>query len=98
MFLDCLREKRQPELPYDIYSAVNLSSVAILAHRSILNGGIPYDIPDFHLEECRKQYENDRETPFCGTDGSKPTIPCCSVPDYKPTEEQLKKYFKLIED
>ncbi len=96
MFLDCIREGRQPEHPYDIYSAVAMSSVAILAHRSILNGGAAYDIPDFRLEEARKQYENDRETPFYGSDGSEPTVPCCSVADYKPTEEQLKNYRKAL--
>ena len=94
MFLECIRGKKQPEYPYDIYSAVTMSSVAILAHRSILNGGIPYDIPDFRLEECRKEYENDRQTPFHGTDGSKPNIPCCSKTNYKPTNEQLKNYFE----
>lgn len=98
MFLDCIREGKQPEHPYDIYSAVNMASVAILAHRSILNGGQPYDIPDFRLEECRKQYENDRHTPFYGTDGSKPDIPCCSVTDYKPTDEQMKKYCEMFDN
>jgi hypothetical protein len=96
MFLECIRGKKQPEYPYDIYSAVTMSSVAILAHRSILNGGIPYDIPDFRLEECRKEYENDRQTPFHGTDGSKPNIPCCSKTNYKPTNEQLKNYFESL--
>lgn len=98
MFLDCIREGKQPEHPYDIYSAVNMASVAILAHRSILNGGQPYDIPDFRLEECRKQYENDRHTPFYGTDGSEPDIPCCSVTDYKPTDEQMKKYCEMFDN
>lgn len=70
MFVDCIKAKVQPEHPFDIYSAVNISSVGILSHRSILDGGIPYDIPDFHKEECRKQYENDRLTPFYGSDGS----------------------------
>lgn len=98
MFRDCLREGRQPEHPYDIYSAVTMSSVAILGHRSVLGGGQYYDIPDFRNEECRKQYENDRETPFHGTDGSKPTIPCCSVADYHPTDEQMANYKKMIED
>lgn len=92
MFLECIREGKQPEHPYDIHSAVTMASVGILAHRSILNGGKPYDIPDFHLEECRKEYVNDRQTPFYGTDGSKPNIPCCSNPDYKPTQEQIQKY------
>lgn len=96
MFRDCIRDSRQPEHPYDIYSAVTMSSVAILGHRSVLNGGQPYDIPDFRNEDYRKQYENDRETPFYGTDGSEPTIPCCSVTDYTPSEEQKKAYYEAI--
>ncbi len=95
-FLDCIRENRQPEFPFDIYSAVTMSSVGILAHRSILNGGMPYDIPDFRLEEDMKKYENDRLTPFYGPDGSEPTLPCCSHPDYKPTEAQLKAFDELM--
>lgn len=75
-FLRCVRENRKPV--FDEYFATTIASVAILAHRSILNGGIPYDIPDFKKEEDRVKYENDRETPFYGSDGSKPTIPCCS--------------------
>ena len=96
MFLDCIKEKRQPEHPYDIYSAVNMACVAILAHRSILNGGIPYHIPDFHLEECRKEYENDRQSPFQYTDGTEPNIPCCSNPDFSPTQEQIEKTKELL--
>lgn len=95
-FLDCIKEHKQPEHPFDIYSAVNMSSVAILAHRSMLEGGVPYDIPDFHLEENRQKYENDRLSPFFGADGSEPTLPCCSHPDYKPTEEQLKAFDDLL--
>ena len=92
-FLDCIREGHQPEHPFDIHSAVNMSSVAILAHRSMLDGGMPYDIPDFHLEEERAKWENDRLTPFYGSDGSAPTLPCCSHTDHKPTEKQLDLYF-----
>ena len=96
MFLDCIRNNTEPEHPFDIQSAVNMSSVAILAHRSMLENGKPYDIPDFTKESDRKLYENDRETPFYGTDGSKPTIPCCSHTDYKPTEIQVKKYKEVL--
>ncbi|MBQ9106253.1 MAG: Gfo/Idh/MocA family oxidoreductase [Clostridia bacterium] len=95
-FVDCIKNGCQPEFPFDIYSAVAMSSVAILAHRSMLEGGAPYDIPDFRLEECRKQYENDRLTPCYGENGVVPNIPCCSVTDYKPTEEQIKKYLDLV--
>lgn len=96
-FLDCIRQGKQPEHPFNVYSAVNMSSVAILAHRSMLDGGKPYDIPDFRNEECRKQYENDCLTPFHSSDENKPNISCCSKSDYAPTEEQLMKYHKSLE-
>jgi len=95
-FLDCIREGHQPEHPFDIHSAVAMSSVAILGHRSVLAGGQPFDIPDFHQEEARVQYENDRETPFYGTDGSKPTTPCCSHTDFAPTETQVEAYRNVL--
>ena len=95
-FLDCIREQKQPEHPFDVYSAVTMSSVAILSHRSVLEGGVPYDIPDFRLESERQKYENDRLSPFCGSDGSQPTLPCCSHPDYRPTEEQLRAFDELL--
>lgn len=96
MFLDCIREKRQPEHPFDIYSAVSMSSVAILAHRSVLNGNQPYDIPDFRREDDKAKYRNDRETPYYGSDGREPTIPCCSNPDFRPTAKQIELYNEAI--
>lgn len=96
MFVDCIKARIQPQHPFDIYSAVNMSSVGILSHRSMLDGDKPYDIPDFHKEECRKQYENDRLTPFYGSDGSEPTIPCCSHPSFKPDEKQIELYNKML--
>ena len=96
MFIDCVLQGKQPEHPFDVHSAVAMSSTAILAHRAVLAGGGTYDIPDFHLEECRKQYENDTDTPYYGSDGTEPNIPCCTNPDFKPTEEQLKLYEELV--
>ncbi|MBO4940398.1 MAG: Gfo/Idh/MocA family oxidoreductase [Clostridia bacterium] len=95
-FVECIREGKQPEHPFDIYSATVMSSVAILGHRSALENGKLYDIPDFRKEEDCKQYENDRLTPFYGPDGSEPTLPCYSHSDYAPTEKQLEMYKELI--
>ena len=82
MFVECIREGKQPEHPFDIHSAVTMSSVAILGHRSMLAGGAPIDIPDFHNEAERQKYENDTASPFWGADGSAPTIPCCSIKEF----------------
>ena len=92
MFLDCIKENRQPEHPFDIYSAINMSSVAILSHRSMLEGGKPYDIPDFRNEADREKYRNDTLSPFWLSDGTPPSYPCCSDPSYLPSEEQLANY------
>ena len=96
MFVRCIREGKQPEHPFNIYAATAMASTAILAHRSVLAGGAVYDVPDFRLEEDRVKYENDRETPFYGENGE-PTVPCCSDPSFRPTEEQLALFRKVFE-
>ncbi|MBQ3151528.1 MAG: Gfo/Idh/MocA family oxidoreductase [Clostridia bacterium] len=95
MFIECINEGKQPEHPFDIYSAVAMSSVAILSHRSMLEGGKPYDIPDFRDEKWCEMYKNDRLTPFYGTDGSEPTLPCSSKP-CEPTEKQLRMFREMV--
>lgn len=95
-FIDCIKEGKKPEHPYNIHSAVAMASVAILSHRSVLEGGKPFEIPDFHLEECRRQYENDDLSPFWSEDGKAPTVPACSRTDFAPTEEQIRKNEELL--
>ena len=73
-----------------------MASVGILAHRSILEGNKPFDIPDFRNEADRLKYENDDLTPFWGKNGEKPTLPCCSQPDYKPSETKRGAYEKAL--
>lgn len=97
MFLDCIKEKRQPEHPFDIYSATVMSSVAILAHHSVLEGGGTFDIPDFRQESDRQKYENDRRTPFICSDGRMPDLPSGSEPCCGPTAKQFELYMKDIE-
>ena len=93
-FFDCIRTRRKPT--FDVYFATTLASVAILSHRSLLEKGVPYDIPDFRKEEDRKQYENDHLTPFYGADGSSPTLPCCSNTEYRPDQELYSRYTEVV--
>ena len=92
-FFRCIREKAKPEM--DVYFATTMAAVGILGFRSILENR-PFDIPDMRNEEERKKYENDRETPFWGTDGSAPTIRCCSNADFKQKQEIIDKYNEAI--
>lgn len=96
MFIECIKEGKQPEYPFDIKSAIAMSSVAILSHRSALENGKPYEIPDFDNAADRTLYENDRLTPFVGSDGSQPTMPCCSHREYTRNEKQFELYKKAL--
>ena len=93
-FLNCIRTNTRPIM--DEYFATKLMSVAILAHRSVMAGGAPFDVPDFRSEADRKKYENDNATPFYYSDGRTPNIPCCSNPDYKPTAEMIERLKEAI--
>lgn len=92
-FFNCIRENRRPV--FDEYFATRCASVGILSHRSLLEFGVPYDIPDFTREEDMKKYENDTLTPFFSGE-NKPTMPCNSDPDYKPTEKQMENYLEML--
>lgn len=93
-FCAAIRENKQPM--FDVYFAATLSSVAIFAHRSALEYGVPYDIPDLRLEEERVKWENDHLTPMYGSDGSEPTMPNTHLSEYLPTEESMAEYDKAV--
>lgn len=95
-FFDCIREGKTPT--FDVYASTTMSSVAILAHRSALEGGKPYTLPDFRREADRVAYENDDLTPFWGSDGTPPNFPCCSRPDYKPSPEEIETYLAALDE
>ena len=89
-FFQCITEGKPS--PFDAYFATRMASVGILGHRSLLERGVPYDIPDFHLEADRDQYRNDEISPFYYSDGREPTCPCCSHPDYRPSQQQEENF------
>jgi predicted dehydrogenase len=95
-FLNCIRENKRPE--FDVYFGTTMASVAILGHRSMLENGVPYDIPDFRKEEDRVKYENDNLSPFYGTDGTEPTIAATSRPDYWLSAEGRDEYDRRVEE
>ena len=95
-FISCIRENRRPE--FDEYFATTMASVAILAHRSILEGNKAFDIPDLRLEEDRIRFENDVLTPFYGKNGELPTLPCCSDTGYTPSAEKTTAYNNALKE
>lgn len=43
----------------DIYQALDMGLPGILAYRSICNGNIPIEVPDFRRKDVREKYRND---------------------------------------
>lgn len=61
-FAEAIRKRRQPYL--DVYRGVAMSSVGILAWKSALQEGAPFEMPDFSKESSRKKYANDHWSPW----------------------------------
>lgn len=73
---------------FNVYRSVAMSATAVLALRSSLEGGKEFKIPDFTKEEERVLWENDHDSPFPDKNGYS-AFPCCSHPDYMPTDEDF---------
>ena len=71
--------------------------MGILEQRSLLEQGVPYDIPDFRKEEDRKKYENDHLCPLPRA-GKPADQPCCSHPDYEIDPVKYENYLKMVSE
>lgn len=105
-FIKDLEAGREPY--WNVYRATATASVAILAWRSVMNGNMAFDIPDFRREEDKRKYEYDDASPYPDANGhidfacsSKPYEP--SADDYAEAELKwfeksavLDDYFELI--
>lgn len=61
-FGNAIRTGKPPFL--DVYRGVAMSSVGILAWKSALEDGKPFEVPDFRKESIRKEYAQDTCSPF----------------------------------
>ena len=95
-FIDCINTGRTPF--FDVYTSTMMSAVGILAHRSVLGGGTPFDVPDFRREEDRALWENDTISPFYAYGTTEPTIQCGSDPNFRPDKNRRARYMKIMEE
>ena len=77
-FAEAIRRNEQPYL--NIYRALEMAMVAIQSWRSCLDKGSQFEIPDFHKESARKQYEDDTWSPW--PEDAKPGQPPPSIRGY----------------
>ena len=91
-FAEAIRTGEQPYL--DVYRGVAMSTVGILAWKSALQDGIPFNVPDFTSENERKKYENDKWSPFPEDAG--PGQPLPSILGKIEPSEEAKKLAKEV--
>ncbi len=95
-FGQAIQNNEQPYL--NVYRACAMSAIGILAWKSAVNGGIPYDVPKFDCEEDRKNYENDNWTPFLKEGDDPANFPPRTLSPWKPTEAAYEKAKQAWED
>ena len=61
-FANAIRSGKPPYL--DVYRGVAMSSVGILAWKSALEDGAPFEVPDFRQEKSRKPWAHDHWSPW----------------------------------
>lgn len=71
-FAQAIRTGKQPYL--NVYRAVAMSVIGILAWKSVLNNGASYAVPDFTSEKSRRECENDRWRPMDLDDPNAPPV------------------------
>ena len=95
-FAEAIRTGKPPFL--NVYRGVAMSSVGILAWKSALQDGQPFDVPDFRSETRRKRYENDNWSPW--PERARPGQPPASILGrLKPAKKDLafaRKVWKSV--
>jgi len=91
-FAESIRRGEQPYL--NVYRAVDMSIVGILAYKSALTGSVPLDVPDLRNESDRKRYEDDDWSP--DPSRKKPDQPLPSVLGHIEPSEAAVRFAKEI--
>ena len=90
------RAIRSGEPPFlDVYRAVAMSSVGILAWRSALQEGQPVEVPDFSDEAQRVRCQDDTWSPWPGGD---PRAPSSILAAREPTPEAMARARRIWEE
>ncbi len=87
-FAQAIRRGEQPYL--DVYRGVAMSSVGILAWKSVLADGAAFEVLDFRDEDARAAVENDDASPFRSHVG--PRLPASVLGEREPTAEDLAAF------
>jgi predicted dehydrogenase len=95
-FLEKILGRPEGKESIDVYQALDMGLPGIFGYRSILNGNVPIDIPDFRIKAEREPYRNDNACTNPKVAG-KDLLPLCSFGEpYVPDSayEEVKKIWE----
>ena len=76
-FLEKILGRPDGEESIDVYQALDMGIPGLMAYRSILNGNIPMEVPDFKKLENREKYRHDHLSTNPASSGED-RLPNCS--------------------
>ena len=94
-FGEAIRTGVQPW--FNVYRACAISSIGILAWKSVLSGGNAFDVPKFGDPVEREKYADDNWTPFLKEGEDPASKPARTASDWKPSEEAHEAAKKVWE-
>ena len=96
-FVEKIRGNEKADI-IDVYEALDMGLLGLLAYRSILNGGAPVEVPNFRDKAVREQYRNDTACTYPEVAGEQ-LIPCYSKGNpYIPPEVYANMKAKFEEE
>jgi predicted dehydrogenase len=96
-FIETILGRSDGEECIDVYEALDMAVPGILAYKSICNGNIPYDMPDFRDKKSREKYRGDNwcTNPKIAGDN---LAPYCSFGTPEIGDEVYEKVKKMFEE
>lgn len=96
-FIEKVLGRPDGEESIDIYQALDMGLPGILAYRSICNGNIPIEVPDFRNKAEREKYRNDNWCTNPDIAGNN-LAPLCSFGSPDISDETYEKVRKMWKD
>ena len=75
----------------DVYHAVDMGLVGVMAYRSILAGGVPMDIPDLRKPEEREKWRHDVKCTNPAIASGEDLLPCAPEGNYVYPPEEYER-------
>lgn len=96
-FLEKILGKPEGEESIDVYQALDMGLPGLLAYRSILNGNIPIEVPDFRDKTIREKYRNDH---LCANPNASDEnrLPLCSFGNVEVSDSVYDEVRKIWQD